>query len=112
MRGKGRARDDAAADVGRADVFGFELDFAVAEEHPVSRAYAPGQVRPADGDLARVAGTGAVAMRSGASSPEIASQANPPASCPAAMTKTGTNRTSASLPSAKLRHSSNPGGNR
>ena len=34
--------------------------------------------------------SGAVAMRSGASSPEMASQARPPASCPAAITRTGT----------------------
>src|SRR5580658_11235821 len=35
-------------------------------------------------------GTGAVATRSGASSPDIASQARPPASWPAAITSTGT----------------------
>ena len=43
-------------------------------------------------------GTGAVATSSGASSPEIASHANPPASCPAAMTSTGTRTSSAPLP--------------
>ena len=41
------------------------------------------------------AATGAVATSSGASSPEIASQASPPASCPAAMTSTGTSTTTA-----------------
>src|ERR1700722_5711731 len=40
----------------------------------------------------KLAGAGAVATRSGASSPEIASQARPPASWPAAMTRTGTKR--------------------
>ncbi len=43
------------------------------------------------------AGTGALATRSGASSPEIASHASPPASCPAAITRTGTSTTSASV---------------
>ena len=44
-------------------------------------------------------GIGAVATRSGASSPEIASQASPPASWPAAITSTGTSTTSAPVPS-------------
>ena len=38
----------------------------------------------------RAAVTGAEAIRSGASSPEMASQASPPANCPAAMISTGT----------------------
>src|SRR5580704_13711816 len=60
----------------------------------------------------KLAGTGAVATRSGASSPEIASQARPPASWPAAMTRTGTSKLYAPLPSSKLRHSSTAGGMR
>jgi len=44
-------------------------------------------------------GIGAVATRSGASSPEIASHASPPASWPAAITSTGTSTTSAPVPS-------------
>ena len=45
----------------------------------------------------RAAATGAVATSSGASSPEIASQARPPASCPAAITSTGTSTTSGAV---------------
>src|SRR5580704_17949552 len=60
----------------------------------------------------KLAGTGAVATRSGASSPEIASQARPPASWPAAMTRTGTSKLYAPLPSSKLRHSRTAGGMR
>ena len=41
----------------------------------------------------RPAAIGAVATRSGASSPEIDSQASPPASWPAAITTTGINTT-------------------
>ncbi len=55
---------------------------------------------------------GAEAMRSGASSPEMASQARPPASCPAAMINTGTSSAGASMPAAKLRHSNSAGGSR
>src|SRR3954454_1955471 len=55
---------------------------------------------------------GAVATRSGASSPEIVSQASPPASCPAAMTMTGVISVSAAELSAKLRQSSSAGGTR
>jgi hypothetical protein len=62
--------------------------------------------------MARAA-IGAAAMRSGASSPEIVSQARPPASCPAAMTSTGTSRLNAPSPLfEKLRHSSTAGGTR
>ena len=45
----------------------------------------------------RPGSTGAVATRSGASSPETASQARPPPSWPAAMTMTGTTRTRPSV---------------
>src|SRR5437667_7495970 len=48
--------------------------------------------------------SGAVAIRSGASSPEIESQAIPPASWPAAITITGTNSAAAFAPVPKLRH--------
>src|SRR5215472_6498447 len=61
---------------------------------------------------ARVAERGAEATRSGASSPEIASQARAPPSCPAAVTRTGTTRTDASRPVPKLRHNRNAGGTR
>ena len=57
------------------------------------------------------AGMGAVATRSGASSPEMASQESPPASCPAAITRTGT-RTSSAPPPSKLRQSRKAGGSR
>ena len=56
--------------------------------------------------------SGAVATRSGASSPEIVSQASPPASWPAAITMTGEISVSAAELSAKLRHSSSVGGTR
>src|SRR3954451_2921880 len=56
--------------------------------------------------------SGAVATKSGASSPEIVSQASPPASCPAAMTMTGVISVSAAELSAKLRQSSSAGGTR
>ncbi len=56
--------------------------------------------------------SGAVATRSGASSPEIVSQASPPASCPAAITMTGVISVSAAELSAKLRQSSSAGGTR
>ena len=65
--------------------------------------------------LARVTrdgASGAVATRSAASSPEIVSQARPPASCPAAITMTGVTSTIASALSAKLRHSISAGGTR
>ena len=57
-------------------------------------------------------GTGAVATRSGASSPEMASQASPPASWPAAITSTGTSSTRSSLWLPNARHSISPGGSR
>ena len=65
--------------------------------------------------LARVmleAGIGAVAIRSAASSPEIVSQARPPASWPAAITMTGVISTIAADLSEKLRHNSSAGGTR
>src|SRR4051812_11114096 len=65
--------------------------------------------------LARITlpgGIGAVATRSAASSPEIVSQARPPASWPAAITITGVIRTLAAELSEKLRHSIRAGGNR
>ena len=65
--------------------------------------------------LARVTrdgGIGAVATRSAASSPEIVSQARPPASWPAAITITGVIRTIAAELSEKLRHSIRAGGTR
>jgi hypothetical protein len=55
---------------------------------------------------------GAEAIRSGASSPEIASQARPPANCPAAMISIGTSSVDAPLPSWKLRHKMKAGGTR
>src|SRR5437660_1143386 len=55
--------------------------------------------------MTREAGSGAVATKSAASSPEIVSHASPPASWPAAITMTGVISTMANEPSAKLRHS-------
>src|SRR6202035_4596602 len=60
----------------------------------------------------RAGGSGAVATRSAASSPEIVSQASPPASWPAAITITGVISTIAAELSAKLRHSIKAGGTR
>ena len=57
-------------------------------------------------------GSGAVATRSAASSPEIVSQARPPASWPAAITITGVIKTIADELSEKLRHSIRAGGTR
>ena len=62
--------------------------------------------------ITQLSGIGAVATRSGASSPEIASQARPPASWPAAITSTGTSSTTSSLPLPKARHSISAGGRR
>ena len=65
--------------------------------------------------LARVklhGASGAGAARSGASSPEIVSQAGPPASCPAAITMTGVISVRAVELSAKLRQSRSAGGTR
>src|SRR3954468_24729462 len=65
--------------------------------------------------LARVmreGGIGADATRSAASSPQIVSQASPPASWPAAMTMTGVISTIAAELSEKLRHSRSAGGTR
>jgi hypothetical protein len=56
--------------------------------------------------------TGADMTRSGASSPEIAIQARPPASCPAVMIKTGMRTIDALLLSPRVRHKSKAGGNR
>ena len=50
--------------------------------------------------------------RSAASSPEIVSQARPPASWPAAITMTGVTSTIAAELSEKLRHSISAGGTR
>jgi hypothetical protein len=57
-------------------------------------------------------GTGADATRSGASSPDTASQASPPASWPAPITSTGTTRMYAAAPEPKLFHNSSAGGSR
>src|SRR5689334_5340138 len=57
-------------------------------------------------------GSGAVATRSAASSPEMVNQASPPASWPAAITMTGATRTMAAELSEKLRHNSSAGGTR
>ena len=62
-------------------------------------------------DMIRRAEIGAVATRSGASSPEIDSHANPPPSWPAAITTTGTSTMSAPV-SPKLRHNISAGGTR
>ena len=62
--------------------------------------------------VTREGGSGAVATRSAASSPEIVSQARPPASWPAAITMTGVISTIAAELSAKLRHSISAGGTR
>jgi hypothetical protein len=65
--------------------------------------------------LARITlpdGIGADAIRSAASSPEIVSQARPPASWPAAITMTGVISTVAAELSEKLRHSIKAGGSR
>ena len=57
-------------------------------------------------------GTGAVAISSGASSPDTASQARPPPNCPAAMISIG-DRNVATPPSLKkLRQSRKAAGNR
>src|SRR6516225_4104171 len=56
--------------------------------------------------------TGAEAIRSAASSPEIASQARPPANCPAAIISIGTSSVDAPLPSRKFRHKMKAGGRR
>src|SRR6476620_5028569 len=60
----------------------------------------------------RDGGIGAVATRSTASSPDIVSQARPPASWPAAITITGVIRMIAADESEKLRHSISAGGTR
>src|SRR5580704_2546327 len=60
----------------------------------------------------KLAGTGAVATRSGASSPEIASQARPPASWPAAMTRTGQKQILRAVAAVKTPHSRTAGGMR
>ena len=57
-------------------------------------------------------GIGAVATRSAASSPQMVSQASPPASWPAAITITGVISTIAAELSEKLRHSKSAGGTR
>ncbi len=62
--------------------------------------------------ITRDGGSGAVATRSAASSPDIVSQARPPASCPAAITITGVISTIAAELSEKLRHSIRAGGTR
>ena len=62
--------------------------------------------------VTREGGSGAVATRSAASSPEIVSHARPPASWPAAITITGVISTMAAELSAKLRHSISAGGTR
>src|ERR1700729_3854441 len=62
--------------------------------------------------ITREGGSGAVATRSAASSPEIVSQARPPASWPAAITITGVISMIAAELSAKLRHSIKAGGTR
>src|SRR3954468_171539 len=65
--------------------------------------------------LARVirdGGIGAVATKSAASSPEIVTQARPPASWPAAITMTGAIKIVAAELSEKLRHSIRAGGTR
>ena len=62
--------------------------------------------------MTRDGGSGAVATRSAASSPEIVSQARPPASWPAAITITGVISTIAAELSEKLRHSISAGGTR
>ena len=62
--------------------------------------------------ITRVGGSGAVATRSAASSPEIVSQARPPASWPAAITMTGVISTITAELSEKLRHSIKAGGTR
>ena len=65
--------------------------------------------------LARVTAsglTGAVITRSGASSPEMASQASAPPSWPPTVVSTMTTTTSAPVASPKLRMSSSAGGTR
>ena len=62
--------------------------------------------------VTEAAGSGAVATRSAASSPEMVSQASPPASCPAAITITGASTMKAPAPSPKLRHIISAGGSR
>ena len=62
--------------------------------------------------MTRDGGSGAVATRSAASSPEIVSQARPPASWPAAITITGVISMIAAELSEKLRHSISAGGTR
>src|SRR4051794_27411131 len=62
--------------------------------------------------ITREGGIGAVAIRSAAASPEIVSQARPPASWPAAITITGVISTIAAELSEKLRHNSSAGGTR
>src|SRR3954453_19783561 len=62
--------------------------------------------------ITRDGGSGAVATRSAASSPDIVSQARPPASWPAAITITGVIKTIAAELSEKLRHSIRAGGPR
>src|ERR1700733_3604915 len=62
--------------------------------------------------ITREGGSGAVATRSAASSPEIVSQARPPASWPAAITITGVISTIAVELSEKLRHRKTAGGTR
>src|SRR5215470_15965380 len=57
-------------------------------------------------------GSGAVATRSAASSPEMVSQASPPASWPAAITMTGVTSMTAAELSEKLRQSNSAGGTR
>src|SRR5579872_573215 len=56
--------------------------------------------------------SGDVAIRSGASSPEIDSQAMPPASCPAAITITGTSSSAVPPPAPNERHIISAGGTR
>src|SRR5258705_2815039 len=62
--------------------------------------------------VTREGGSGAVATRSAASSPDMVSHARPPASWPAAITITGVISIMASELSAKLRHSIKAGGTR
>ena len=62
--------------------------------------------------ITREGGSGAVATRSAASSPDIVNQARPPASWPAAITITGVIKTIAAELSEKLRHSIRAGGTR
>src|SRR5581483_838161 len=65
--------------------------------------------------LARITadgGNGIVAIRSGASSPEIDSQAMPPASWPAAITITGISKSAVPAPEPNERHIISAGGRR